>query len=376
MDRPAQNVEFLCRCSQTTWLLSEKNLPQRTKVDTKQILKEVKKHVERVPQKLHKVPTKSVDDDVGQIHGENGEMENGHFMSFLFMRLLSYNTNIAHIEGLCKFSTNPPHLLLLELALGAEGRALKLDLIVIDVGAVGERNAILVPRLAKDLFSHEHFRNLAFIVLAILADGLKVCLAALIGHVAHFHDSALYCVGGTETKGGISAALARCVVGGGEQNKCAGVHVVHLDHVEHAVKDKAEHIVVGKSDTSVALAHDDCGREVFHRGVLSVGVLLTIILSHVDRLESIVCGRFTHNPHILGKRVSCENCVETKKVLDKPPLHVVKFCGHTRSGNCWKLVKNFGVLKTCWKPGVLGFVMNCEDFVEIKIVLDFYGALC
>ena len=215
-------------------------------------------------------------------------MENGHFMSFLFMRLLFHDTNITHIEGLCKLSTNPPHLLLLKLALGAEGRALKLDLIVIDVGAVGEGYAILVPRFTKDLFGDEHFCDLAFIVLAILADGLKVSLAALIDHVAHFHDSALYCVGGTETKGGISAAFARRAVCSGEQNKCAGVHVVHLDRVKATIDHDAKDIVVSVSTCGVALAHRDCGREVVHRGVLSVGVLLTIILSHVDRLESIV----------------------------------------------------------------------------------------
>lgn len=164
-----------------------------------------------------------------------------------------------------KFSTNPPHLLLLELALGAEGRALKLDLIVIDVGAVGERDAILMPRLAEDLFSHEHFRDLALIVLAILASGFKVCLAALIDHVAHFHDSALYCVGGTETKSGISAALARRAVGSGEQNKCTSVHVVHLDRIKATINHDAKDIVVSVSARGVALAHGNGGREVVHR---------------------------------------------------------------------------------------------------------------
>ena len=208
-----------------------------------------------------------------------------------------------------------------------------------------------MPRLAEDLFSYEHFRNLALIVLAILASGFKVCLAALIDHIAHFHDSALYCVGGTETKSDISATLARRAVGSGEQNKRASVHVVHLDRVKATIDHDAKDIVVSVSARSVPLAHSDGGREVVHRGVLSVGVLLTIILSQVDRLESIVCGWPTHNLHILGKWANCGECVETKKVLDKPPLHVVKFCGHTWLGNCWKLVNTMliVVLITCWK---------------------------
>ena len=121
-----------------------------------------------------------------------------------------------------------------------------------------------MPRLTKDLFSHEHFRNLAFIVLAILASGFKVCLAALIDHVAHFHDSALYCVGGTETESDISATLARRAVGGGEQNKCTGVHIVHLDCVKATINHDAKDIVVSVSARSIPLAHCDCGREVVH----------------------------------------------------------------------------------------------------------------
>ena len=180
------------------------------------------------------------------------------------MRPLFHDTNITDIEGLCKFSTNPPHLLLLELTLGAERGALKLDLIVAHVGAVGERDAILMPRLTKDLFGDEHFCDLALIVLASLANGVEVSLAALIDNVAHFHDGTLYCVRGTETQRRIPAALARCAGKRGEQNKRSGVHIVHLDNVEHTIKDKAEHIVVGESDASVALAHKNLNGGVGH----------------------------------------------------------------------------------------------------------------
>lgn len=186
------------------------------------------------------------------------------------MRPLFHDTNITDIEGLCKFFTNPPHLPLLELALGAERGALKLDLIVAHVGAVGERDAILVPRLAEDLFGDEHFRDLALIVLASLADGVEVSLAALIDHVAHFHDSALYCVRGTETQRRISTALARRARQDGEQNKRSGVHIVHLDSVEHTIKNKAEKIVVGESNARVALAHKNLNGRVGHGVPLSV----------------------------------------------------------------------------------------------------------
>lgn len=168
------------------------------------------------------------------------------------------------MEDLCKVSINPPHLPLLELTLSAERGALKLDLIVVHVGAVGERNAILVPRLAKDLFGDEHFSNLALIVLASLANGVEVSLGALIDNVAHFHDGTLYCVRRTETQRRISSTLARGARENGEQNKRSGVHIVHLDSVEHTIKNKAENIVMGKSDASVALAHENLGREVVH----------------------------------------------------------------------------------------------------------------
>ena len=182
----------------------------------------------------------------------------------------SYKTNISEVEDLCKGSTNPPHLLLLELTLGAERGALKLDLIVTHIGAVGERDAILMPRLTKDLFGDEHFCDLALIVLASLANGVEVSLAALINHVAHFHDGTLYCVRGTETQRRISAALARRARKRGEQNKRSGVHIVHLDNVEHTIKDKAEHVIMGESNARVALTHKNLNGGVGHGVPLSV----------------------------------------------------------------------------------------------------------
>ena len=163
-----------------------------------------------------------------------------------------------------------PHLLLLKLTLGAERGALKLNLIVAYVGAVGERDAILVPRLTKDLFGDEHFSDLTLIVLASLADSFKVSLGALIHHVAHFYDGTLYSIRGTETQRRISTTLARGAGEDGEQNKRSSVHIVHLDNVEHSIKDKAEHIVVGESDTSVALAHKNLNGSVGHGVPLSV----------------------------------------------------------------------------------------------------------
>ena len=180
------------------------------------------------------------------------------------MRPLFHDTNITDIEGLCKFSTNPPHLFLLELTLSAERGALEFDLIVAHVGAVGEGYAILMPRLTKDLFGDEHFCNLALIVLASLANGVEVSLAALIDNIAHFYDGALYSVRGTETQRRISAALARRAGKRGEQNKRSGVHIVHFDNVEHSIKDKAEHVIMGESNASVALAHENLGRKVVH----------------------------------------------------------------------------------------------------------------
>lgn len=185
------------------------------------------------------------------------------------MRPFFHDTNITDIEGLCKFSTNPPHLLLLELALGAERGALEFDLIVAHVGAVGERDAILMPRFTEDLFGNEHFSNFALIVLTSLADSLEIGLAALIDHVPHFHDGALYGVRGTETQRRIPTAFTRRARKHGEQNKRSCVHVVHLDCVEHTIKNKAENIIMSESDASVALAHENLDSGIGHGVPLS-----------------------------------------------------------------------------------------------------------
>ena len=192
-------------------------------------------------------------------------------MSFLFMRLLFHDTNIAHIEGLCKFSTNPPHLLLLEeLRFLAERRALKFDLIVAHVGTVGERYAILMPRFTKDHFGDELFCVLALIVLVAFAEGGKSGGAALIDHDAHFNDGALYSVRGAETQRHSPALRLGGAVNARKQNKRSGVHVLHLDRIEHVVKSKAENVVMSERNAIVAVAHGNVSSEVFHRVHLSV----------------------------------------------------------------------------------------------------------
>ena len=185
------------------------------------------------------------------------------------MRLLFHDTNIAHIEGLCKFSTNPPYPPLLELALGAERGALKLDLIVAHVGAVGERDAILMPRLAEDLFGDEHFCVFALIVLIAFAEGGKTSSGAFIDHVAHFYDSALYSVRRTETQRHGTAFRFSGAVKRGKQNKRSSVYIVHLDRIEHMVKRERKDIIVSECRARVALAHENLDSGIGHGVPLS-----------------------------------------------------------------------------------------------------------
>ena len=146
------------------------------------------------------------------------------------------------------------------------------------VCAIGKRYAILMPRFTKDLFSDELFCVFALIVLVAFAEGGETSGAALINYVAHFHDSALYCVRRTETQRH-GAALRLCgAVKRGEQNKRSAIHVVHLDCVKHVVKRESKNIIVSKRRARVVVAKVGVEGEVVH------GVLQLVVAFGQDQL--------------------------------------------------------------------------------------------
>ena len=190
------------------------------------------------------------------------------------------------MKGLCKFSTNSPHLPLLEeLRFFAERSALKLDLIMAHVCAIGKRYAILMPRFTKNLFGNELFCVLALIVFVAFAKGSETSGGALIDYIAHFHDSALYSVRGTETQGHGTALRLCGAVKRGKQNKRSSVYIVHLDRVKHVVKRESKNIIMGKCRARVVVAKVGVECEVVH-GVLQVVVAFgQLLFSQVNSLE-------------------------------------------------------------------------------------------
>lgn len=138
------------------------------------------------------------------------------------------------------------------------------------VGAVGERHAILDPLFTEHLFGHDALGVFALVVLVAFAFGLEVSCGALIDHIAHFYDGALYVVRGTEAKGSIATALA-----GGAGNAAYGgegsdVHVLHLDRIEQAGPREAENVVVGVGVGVVAVGQVQVDGQVVHRRSLQV----------------------------------------------------------------------------------------------------------
>lgn len=133
------------------------------------------------------------------------------------------------------------------------------------VGAVGEGHAILDPLFTKNLFSDDALGVLALVVLVALALGLEVSRGALIDHVAHFHDSALYVVRGTEAEGSITAALAGGAGNAAYSGEGSDVHVLHLDRIEQAGPREAEDVIVGESARVVGIGEIEVKGEVVHR---------------------------------------------------------------------------------------------------------------
>lgn len=138
------------------------------------------------------------------------------------------------------------------------------------VGAVGEGHAILDPLLTKDLFGDDALGVLALVVLVALALGLEVSRGALIDHIAHFYDSALYVVRGTEAEGSITAALARGAGHAGHGHEGGEVHVLHLDRIEQAGPREAENIIVGVGVGVVGVGEIEMHGHVVHRRSLQV----------------------------------------------------------------------------------------------------------
>lgn len=165
--------------------------------------------------------------------------------------------------------TGPAHRGL-ELTLSGERCTLELYLIVAYVGAVGERHAILDPLFTEHLFSDDALSVFTLIVLIALALSLEVSRGALINHVAHFYDSALYVVRGTETKCRIAAALARSAGNAAYSGEGSDVHVLHLDRIEQAGPREAEDIVVGVGVGVVGVGEVEMHGHVVHRRSLRV----------------------------------------------------------------------------------------------------------
>lgn len=158
----------------------------------------------------------------------------------------------------------------LDLTLGAERCTLELNLIVAYVGPVGERYAILDPRLTEHVLSDDTLGVLALVVLVGLALGGEVSSGGLIDHVAHFYDGTLDRVRGTEAKGRIAATLARSTGYTAYGNEGSDVHVLHLDRIEQAGPREAEHVIVGKSCIMVGVGEVEMHGHVVHRRSLRV----------------------------------------------------------------------------------------------------------
>jgi len=141
---------------------------------------------------------------------------------------------------------------------------------VAHVGPIGERDAILDPRLTKHALGHDTLGVLALVVLIGLALSREVSRGALIDHVAHLHDSALYGVRGAETQRRISAALARSAGHDAYGGEGSDVHVLHLDGIEHARPREAQHVVVRVGRVMVAIGEGEVHGHVVHRKSLRV----------------------------------------------------------------------------------------------------------
>lgn len=138
------------------------------------------------------------------------------------------------------------------------------------VGPVGERDAILDPRLTEHTLGHDTLGVLALVVLVGLALSREVSRGALIDDVAHLDDSALDRVRGTETQRRISAALARSTGHDAYGGEGSDVHVLQLDGIEHARPREAEHVVVRVGRVMVAVGESEVHGHVVHRKSLRV----------------------------------------------------------------------------------------------------------
>ena len=155
-----------------------------------------------------------------------------------------------------------------ELALAGERGTLELNLEVAHIGAVGEGDAVLLPRLAKHALGHDALGVLALVVLVGLALGREVSDGALIDHVAQLDDGALDVVRGTEAKGRVPAALAGGTRDAGHAHEGSEVHVLQLDGIEKAGPREAEDVVVGEGAGVVGVGEGEVEGEVVHRGSL------------------------------------------------------------------------------------------------------------
>ena len=120
------------------------------------------------------------------------------------------------------------------------------------------------------MLGHQTLGVLALIVLIGLTLGLEVGGGALIDHIAHFNNGALYVVRGAETQARIAAALARSAGHAAYSGEGSDVHVLHLDRIEQAGPREAENIVVGKSRVVVAVGQVQVDGQVVHRRSLQV----------------------------------------------------------------------------------------------------------
>ncbi len=133
------------------------------------------------------------------------------------------------------------------------------------VGAIGEGDAILDPLFTEHMLGDDTLGVFTLVVLISLALSREVSSGALIDHVAHFHDGALYVIRGTEAKGRIAALLAGGAGNAGDSGKGSDVHVLHLDRIEESGPREAEDVIVGESARVVGVGEGEVESEVVHR---------------------------------------------------------------------------------------------------------------
>lgn len=172
------------------------------------------------------------------------------------------------------------------------------------VGAVGEGNAVLLPRLAEHALGNDALGVLALVVLVGLALGRKVSGGALIDHVAHLHDGALHVVRGAETQGRVAAALAGSTGHAGHGDEGGEVHVLQLDGIEESGPREAEDVVVRESGGVIGVGEGEVEGEVVHRrsflSLIDKSIVHPSCEGIVEEMHLHILHTIAHNQHVFN----------------------------------------------------------------------------